>query len=36
VIDAELGIVTQGGIPSDCVGKHGDYPSSFPYLGKPH
>ena len=36
VIDAELGIVTQGGIPSDCVGKHGDYLSSFPYLGKPH
>ena len=36
VIDAELGIVTQGGIPSDCVGQHGDYLSSFPYLGNPH
>jgi hypothetical protein len=36
VIDAELGIVTQGGIPSDCVAKHGDYLSSFPYLGNPH
>ncbi len=36
VIDAELGIVTQGGIPSDCVGPHGDYLSSFPYLGLPH
>ena len=36
VIDAELGIVTQGGIPSDCVGPHGDYLSTFPYLGLPH
>ena len=36
VIDAELGIVTQGAIPSDCVGAHGDYLSSFPYLGLPH
>lgn len=36
VIDAELGIVTQGAIPSDCVGPHGDYLSSFPYLGLPH
>ena len=36
VIDAELGIVTQGGIPGDCVGQHGDYLSSFPYLGNPH
>ena len=36
VIDAELGIVTQGGIPSDCVGPHADYLSSFPYLGLPH
>lgn len=36
VIDAELGIVTQGGIPSDCVAPHTDYLSSFPYLGIPH
>jgi len=36
VIDAELGIVTQGGIPSDCVGQHTDYLSAFPYLGNPH
>jgi hypothetical protein len=36
VIDAELGIVTQGGIPSDCVSAHGDYLGSFPYLGNPH
>jgi hypothetical protein len=46
VIDAELNIVTggfpfpgrdgTGAIPSDCVGPHGDYLSSFPYLGAPH
>lgn len=46
VIDAELNIVTggfefpgrdaMGAIPSDCVGAHTDYRSSFPYLGAPH
>jgi hypothetical protein len=36
VIDAELNIVTQGGIPSDCVPAHGDYLGAFPYLGNPH
>ena len=36
VIDGELGLVTNGGIPSDCVGAHTDYLSSFPYLGNPH
>lgn len=36
VIDAELSIVTQGGIPGDCVGAHTDYLSTFPYLGNPH
>jgi hypothetical protein len=36
VIDAELNLVTQGGIPSDCVPAHGDYLGSFPFLGKPH
>lgn len=25
-----------GGVPSDCVGPHGDYQSSWPYLGTPH
>jgi hypothetical protein len=25
-----------GGVPSDCVGAHGDYRSTFPYLGVPH
>ena len=36
VIDAELGIVTQGAIPGDCVGAHTDYSTSFPYLGAAH
>jgi hypothetical protein len=36
VIDAELGIVTNGHLRTDCVGPHGDYTSSFPYLGVPH
>lgn len=36
VIDGELVLITNGGIPSDCVGAHTDYRSSFPYLGNPH
>ncbi|HYY55508.1 MAG TPA: DUF4331 family protein [Candidatus Dormibacteraeota bacterium] len=36
VIDAELGIVTNGHITSDCVGPHTDYAATFPYLGAPH
>jgi hypothetical protein len=46
VIDAELNIVTggfpfagrdaQGAVTGDCVGPHGDYRSSFPYVGAPH
>jgi len=36
VIDAELGIVTNGQIATDCVGPHGDYLTSFPYIGIPH
>jgi uncharacterized protein DUF4331 len=36
VIDAELGIVTGGGVMGDGVGAHGDLLSSFPYLGVPH
>lgn len=35
VIDAELGIVTQGGIKGDCIAAHTDYSTSFPYLGAP-
>lgn len=37
VIDVELNLVTNGGIPSDCVAMHGDYNlGAFPYLGNPH
>jgi hypothetical protein len=36
VIDAELGIVTQGGIPGDCVAAHDDYSATFPYVGAAH
>lgn len=36
VIDAELGLVTNGKITKDCVGPHTDYLSAFPYLGNPH
>ncbi len=46
VIDAELNIVTggfpfagrdgTGAIPTDGIGAHTDYLSSFPYLGTPH
>ncbi len=35
VIDAELGIVTQGAVKGDCVAPHSDYRASFPYLGAP-
>jgi hypothetical protein len=36
VIDAELAITTNGCVTSDGVEAHGDYLSSFPYLGVPH
>ncbi len=36
VIDTELGVVTKGAVPSDCVGAHTDYSATFPYLGAPH
>ena len=36
VIDAELGITTNGCVISDGVPAHTDYLSSFPYLGVPH
>ena len=32
VIDAELGIITEGLIPSDCVTNDSAFPGSFPYL----
>ena len=36
VIDIELGLTTNGCVTSDGVGAHGDYLSTFPYLGVPH
>lgn len=36
VIDAELGLTTNGCVTSDGVGAHTDYLSVFPYLGVPH
>jgi hypothetical protein len=36
VIDTELGVVTNGAVTTDCVSKHSDYKSAFPYLGTPH
>jgi len=36
VIDISLGLVSNGKVPSDCVGPHSDYLSEFPYLGQPH
>jgi len=32
VIDAELNLVTNGGIPSDCVGNDSPFPGAWPYL----
>ena len=36
VIDAELGLTTNGCVTSDGVDAHTDYLSTFPYLGAPH
>jgi hypothetical protein len=36
VIDAELGLTTNGCVTSDGVDAHADYLSTFPYLGEPH
>jgi len=36
VIDAELGITTNGCVTTDGVEAHDDYLSTFPYLGVPH
>jgi hypothetical protein len=37
VIDIELSLVTNGGVPGDGVYPHTDItPASFPYLGSPH
>jgi hypothetical protein len=37
VIDAELGLVTEGLVTTDCVGSNDvAFPSTFPYLAAPH
>ena len=36
VIDIELGLTTNGSVTSDGVSAHGDYLSTFPYLGLAH
>jgi hypothetical protein len=36
VIDAELGLTTNGCVTSDGVDAHTDYLTTFPYLGVPH
>ena len=37
VIDAELGLVTEGFVTTDCVGSNdATFPTTFPYLAKPH
>lgn len=37
VIDAELGLVTEGAVTTDCVGSNDvAFPSTFPYLAAPH
>jgi hypothetical protein len=36
VIDAELGLVTNGAVTSDCVGNDSAFTNSFPYLAPPN
>jgi hypothetical protein len=37
VIDAELGLVTEGFVTTDCVGSNDKaFPTTFPYLAEPH
>ncbi len=36
VIDIELALVTKNTVTTDGVGPHGDYMSTFPFLGTPH
>ena len=37
VIDAELGLITEGFVTTDCVGSNDvTFPSTFPYLTAPH
>jgi hypothetical protein len=34
VIDTELGLITGGAVPSDCVGNDSDFRKHFPYLAR--
>jgi len=36
VIDAELGLITEGLITTDCVDNDSTFLSGFPYLGVPN
>jgi hypothetical protein len=36
VIDAELSLITGGGLPSDCVANDSAFSASFPYLASPN
>ncbi len=36
VIDAELSLITGGGLPSDCVANDSAFSTSFPYLAAPN
>ena len=36
VIDAELNLITNGAVPSDCVANDSTFLGTFPYLGKPN
>jgi hypothetical protein len=36
VIDAELGLITEGAITTDCVDNNSDFLNKFPYLGVPN
>jgi hypothetical protein len=36
VIDTELGLVTKGAVPSDCIGNDSTFSSTFPYLAPPN
>jgi hypothetical protein len=36
VIDAELGLITEGAITTDCIDNDSDFLAHFPYLGEPN
>ena len=36
VIDAELGLITEGAVTTDCVDNDSDFSPKFPYLAAPN